>query len=94
MTLASPSAGTTVNGNVIVTATAGDDIGVTSVQFLLDGAPLGDADTEAPYQIAWPTPAGANGAHALSAVARDAAGRETTAAAANVSVLNDWRRQR
>ena len=89
VTLASPSAGTTVNGSVTVTATAADDIGVTSVQFLLDGAPLGDADTEAPYQIAWPTLAGANGGHALTAVARDAAGRETTAGAVSVTVLND-----
>ena len=89
VTLASPTAGTTVNGSVIVTATAADDVGVTSVQFLLDGAPLGDADADAPYQITWPTLAGANGAHALTAVARDAAGRETTAATVNVSVLND-----
>ena len=87
--LASPAAGTTVNGAVSVTATAADDIGVTSVQFLLDGAPLGAADLEAPYEVAWPTLAGANGAHALTAVARDAAGRETTAAAVSVTVLND-----
>ena len=87
--LASPAAGATVSGSVIVTATAADDVGVTSVQFLLNGAPLGAADLEAPYEVAWPTLAGANGAYALTAVARDAAGRETTAAAVNVSVVND-----
>ena len=38
-----PSAGARVGGTVTVTATATDDVGVTSVQFLLDGAPLGDA---------------------------------------------------
>ncbi len=38
-----------------VTATASDDVGVTSVQFLLDGAALGEADTAAPYEVAWPT---------------------------------------
>jgi hypothetical protein len=86
--LASPSAGT-VTGTVTITATAVDDVGVTSVQFLLDGAPLGAADLEAPYEVAWPTVSVANGAHTLTAVARDAAGRETTAAVVNVSVLND-----
>ena len=90
--LLTPAAGTTVQGAVSVTATAADDIGVSSVQFLLNGAPLGAADLEAPYEVAWPTLAGANGTHALTAVARDAAGRETTAAAVNVSVLNDSRR--
>jgi hypothetical protein len=78
-----------VTGTVTITATAVDDVGVTSVQFLLDGAPLGAADLEAPYEVAWPTVSVANGAHTLTAVARDAAGRETTAAVVNVSVLND-----
>ena len=89
VTLSSPSAGSTVNGAITVTATAVDDIGVTSVQFLLDGAPLGEADTEFPYQAAWSTLTAANGTHTLTAVARDGAGRESTAEAVNVTVLND-----
>ncbi len=72
-----------------VTATASDDIGVTSVQFLLDGAPLGAADTAAPYELAWPTAGATNGAHTLTAVARDAAGHETTATRSASTVLND-----
>jgi subtilisin family serine protease len=87
--LTSPAAETTVGGTVTVAATAADDIGVTSVQFLLDGAPVGAPDSEPPYEAAWPTPAVANGAHALTAVARDAAGRETTSDAVSVNVLND-----
>ena len=47
------------------------------------------ADSEPPYEAAWPTAVAANGAHALSAVARDAAGRETTVDAVSVTVLND-----
>ena len=43
----------------------------------------------APYEVAWPTRRPANGAHTLTAVARDAAGRETTADAVSVAVLND-----
>ena len=84
VSLTSPAAGATVSGSVTVTATASDDVGVTSVQFLLDGAPLGAADAAAPYEVAWPTTAAANGAHTLTAVARDAAGHETTATAVSV----------
>ena len=61
--LTSPSAGATVSGTITIAATAVDDVGVTSVQFLLDGAPLGEADAEAPYQFAWSTLSVANGAH-------------------------------
>ena len=46
-------------------------------------------DTVAPYEAAWNTTTAANGAHVLTAVARDAAGHSTTAAAVNVTVLND-----
>ena len=87
--MASPSAGATVNGAITVTATAVDDIGVTSVQFLLDGAPFGEADTEFPYQVEWSTLTATNAAHTWTAVARDAAGRETTATPVSVTVLND-----
>jgi hypothetical protein len=59
------------------------------VQFLLDGAPLGAEDTTAPYEVAWDSATAANGAHTLTAVARDAAGHSTTAAAVNVTVAND-----
>ena len=62
-------------------AAASDDVGVVSVQFLLDGAPLGEADVAAPYEVAWPTTTAANGAHTLTALARDAVGHETTSAA-------------
>ena len=84
----SPTTGTTVGGTVTVTATASDDVGVTSVQFLVDGAALGEADTTAPYEVAWPTDGATNGAHTLAAVARDAAGHETTTTI-SVAVLND-----
>ena len=77
-----------VNGTVTVTATASDDVGVVSVEFLLDGAALGAADTTAPYEAAWPTDGATNGAHTLTAVARDAAGHETTTTI-SVTVLND-----
>jgi hypothetical protein len=58
------------------------------VQFKLDGANLGAEDTSAPYSVAWNTATAANGAHTLSAVARDAAGNTKAAATINVNVSN------
>jgi len=61
---------------------------VVGVQFKLDGANLGAEDTSAPYSASWNTTAATNGSHALTAVARDAAGNVTTAAAVTVTVSN------
>ena len=88
VTITSPTNGTTLGGTVTVTASAADDVGVTSVQFLVDGAALGDPDTTAPYEVAWPTGGLPNGAHTLAAVARDAAGHESTSTI-SVAVIND-----
>jgi subtilisin family serine protease len=84
----SPVAGA-VAGSVTVAALAADDVGVAGVQFMLNGAPLGAEDTTAPYEAAWDTAGAGNGAHVIAAVARDAAGRTTTAAAVSVTVSND-----
>jgi hypothetical protein len=87
--LTSPTPGATVAGVFTVAATATDDVGVVSVQFMLDQTPLGTADTVAPFTIEWTTTSVANGAHTLSAVARDGAGRESAAPPVVVNVRND-----
>jgi hypothetical protein len=87
--LYSPNAASTVIGTVMVAATAWDNVGIVSVEFQLDGMPLGAADLTAPYQLTWPTVTAANGAHTLTAVARDGAGHETTATSISVTVAND-----
>jgi hypothetical protein len=74
---------------VTVVAAATDDTGVAGVQFLLDGAPLGAEVTTAPYELSWDTSTVTNGAHTLTAVARDAAGQQTAAEAVSVTVTND-----
>jgi hypothetical protein len=79
--------GATVAGTVSVTATASDNVGVAGVRFKLDGNNLGAEDTAAPYNVSWNTTTVANGAHVLTATARDAAGNTTTATR-NVTVLN------
>jgi hypothetical protein len=73
---------------VTVSANASDNVGVVGVQFLLDGAPLGAEDTTAPYSVSWNTTTVSNGAHVLSARARDAAGNQTTSAVVNVTASN------
>ena len=71
-----------------VSASASDNVGVTGVQFKLDGADLGAEDTSAPYSIVWDTTGVANGPHTLTAVARDAANNTATAADVGVTVSN------
>ena len=84
----SPAAGAAVAGTVSVTADASDNVGVAGVQFTLDGVNLGAEDTSAPYAVTWDTRTAANGSHAVSAVARDAAGNRQTAATVTVTVGN------
>jgi hypothetical protein len=87
VSITSPSSGATVGGVVTVTATASDNVGVASVQFLLDGANLGAQDTAAPYSVTWDTSTAAPGTHTLGAIARDAASNTGTAASVSVTVL-------
>ena len=85
---ASPANGSTIGATVALSATASDNVGVVGVQFLLDGANLGAEVTTSPYSISWNTATAAEGPHALSARARDAAGNTAVAAAVNVIVDN------
>ena len=83
-----PAAGTTVAGTVVVSAAATDNVGVAGVQFKLDGANVGAEVTTAPYAVTWNTTTTADGAHALTAVARDAAGNTATSAVVTVTLAN------
>ncbi len=89
VSISSPSAGATVSGTPTVTASAADAVGVQSVQFRVDGANVGSADTTSPYSLAWNTTGLTDGEHTLSAVARDAVGNTRTSANVTVTVDND-----
>src|SRR4030095_14257296 len=86
--MTAPASGSTIAGTLNVSANASDNLGVAGVQFKLDGANLGAEDTSAPYSISWNTLLATNGAHVLSAVARDAAGNTGTATNVAVTVSN------
>ena len=83
-----PAAGATVSATVVVTASASDNVGVTSVQFTLDGVALGAADTSAPYSTSWTTTTATPGEHVLRAVAGDAAGNQAASSPVTVTVDN------
>ena len=73
-----PAAGA-VSGPVTLHASASDDVGVVSVTFNVDGVALGAPDTSAPYTVVWDSTSVADGAHTLTAEARDAVNHVSTA---------------
>ena len=85
--MSAPASQATVTGPITVSATASDDVGVAGVQFQLDGNALGAERTAAPYSFIWDSATTSNGAHTLSAVARDAAGNRSSASV-DVTVSN------
>jgi len=78
VSITSPGDQATVYGKVQMTAAASDDVGIVSVQFLLDGRSLAN-DTSAPYATSVNFNRVGAGSHVLSARAKDAAGNITTA---------------
>jgi len=88
VSITAPTASATVSGTTTITATASDNVGVSGVQFKLDGTNLGVEDTTAPYTLSWDTTAASNASHSLTATARDAAGNQTTSTAVSVTVDN------
>jgi hypothetical protein len=87
ITITAPAAGD-VFGTISVIAEADDDVGVVSVQFLLNGSDLGTADLNAPYSVSWNTTTFVNGTYTLTAKAKDVAGNITTSADIIVNVSN------
>jgi len=85
--ITAPPAGSTVGGSVAVSASASDNVGVVRVEFRVDGAVVA-TDTSAPYGFTWNSASVANGGHALSSRAYDAAGNARTSANVSVTVSN------
>jgi hypothetical protein len=77
MAITAPSDGATVSGNVQVSATASDNVGVTKVTFAIDGVWAGK-DTTAPYSFNWDSTTHADGIAKVQATAFDAAGNTDT----------------
>lgn len=85
--LTSPVSGAVVAGTIPVSANASGN-GVAGVRFLVDGVQIGIEDTTPPYATPWDTTLVVDGAHSLTAIARDTSGTEATSAPVPVTVTN------
>lgn len=85
--VSAPANGATVSGTVTVSATASDNVGVTKVEFLVNGT-VASTVTTAPYNYSWNTTTSANGTYTLTAKAYDAAGNIGQSTSVSVTVNN------
>jgi len=83
----SPTSAASVSGTVAVVAAATDNVGVTKVEFFVNGS-LQATETAAPYLFSWDTSALAPGNYTLSAKAYDAATNAAASVAVTVAVNN------
>jgi len=83
--IVSPSSAGTVGKNVSVSASASDNVGVTSVSLYVDGGLIG-TDTSAPYNFTWRAQKYSSGSHTLVVTAKDAAGNVGTSPTVTVTV--------
>ena len=70
VSVTSPSNGSEVSGAVTVTASASDNVGVTRVEFYINGSLLA-TDSSSPYSTSWNTLAYGNGSYIVMAKAYD-----------------------
>ncbi|KRB87267.1 CehA/McbA family metallohydrolase [Duganella sp. Root198D2] len=75
------------SGTITLNANATDNVGVTKVEFYVDGA-LKGSDTAAPWSYAFNSTGVSNGSHVLTAKAFDAAGNSALSSGVNFSVNN------
>lgn len=87
VSITAPGNGSTVSGNVSVTASATDNFGVASVTLLVDGVDVAQ-DTSSPFVFTWGSTTVANGTHTLTARAVDAAGNTTVSSPVSITVNN------
>jgi Bacterial Ig domain/Lysyl oxidase len=88
VSVSDPKPATTVSGIVALGATASDNVGVTRVQFKVDGQPVGGPVTSPPFQASWDTRTASAGSHTVTAEATDAAGNTGVSAGVTVTVDN------
>ncbi len=83
----SPANGAAVSGVNSVNVSATDNVGVSKVEWYLDGALAGSSATASPT-FSWDTTASGNGSHSLQGKAYDAAGNSSMSASVTVTVQN------
>jgi hypothetical protein len=88
VSISAPASGSTISGDAVLSASASDNVGVTGVQFKVDGNNVSTEDTTSPYSISWDSTTASNGTHIITAAARDGAGNSTTSSNVSVTVNN------
>jgi hypothetical protein len=88
VSVTNPLTDSTVYGNITVLATASDNVGVTSVQFKLDGQNLGREILTSPYLVSLDTTTLSDASHTIVAIAKDAAGNSSTSSAVQIIIDN------
>ncbi|WP_127588749.1 Ig-like domain-containing protein [Paenibacillus koleovorans] len=89
VSVTSPAASSTNSGFIVLTANATDNYGVSSVQFKVDGNPIGEPLTSAPYTMTYNTMGKLDGSHTFTATAVDVGGNATTSSGVNVTFSNN-----
>jgi hypothetical protein len=87
VSITAPTGGATVSGTTTVTASASDNVGVSKVEFYIDGT-LKSTDTSSPYSYDWNTTTYTNSSHSIYAKAYDAANNVGTSSTVTVTVSN------
>ena len=87
VTLTAPAADAELFELVTMAATASDANGITDVEFLLDGAPIG-SDSAEPFTLEWNSATATDGDHVISARATDSAGNVGLSSPVPVAVNN------
>lgn len=86
VSITAPAANATVSGTLSISANAGDNVGISRLEFLLDNNLIG-SDTNSPYSYSWDTTAVPNGAHTIKVTAYDTSGNQNSSSI-NVTVNN------
>jgi hypothetical protein len=90
VSLTAPTAGSTISGTFKLTANASDNVGVTKVEFYVDGSLKGTSRTN-PYSFLLDTKTLANETHTFTAKAYDAANNSKVSAVVSATVNNPKR---
>ena len=85
--ISSPVEGDSVSGSVTITANASDNVGVTRVDFVINGV-TSSTDNVSPYSYVWST-TDLIGSRTLTAIVYDAAGNKTTSSSVLVYIKEE-----
>ena len=85
--ITAPQSGASINGTISINADASDNVGISKVEFYIDGTKVGE-DAQSPYSIDWDSTSATDGNHSIQAKAFDAAGNMGESQQISVTVNN------